>query len=385
MPTNLPPEAQVAEEKYNEATTLPDKIRTLQDFISKIPKHKGTEKLLSVLKTRLAKLKNEFETSKKIKRGGGKKTNIPKEGAAQVVLIGLTNTGKSSLLAALTGADVKIADYPFTTKEPELGMLNYDGALIQLIETPAIFDGLTNSVAGPSIFSIIRNSDAVLILIDLSKNPVEQYNTIMNELDKNSIKINKTPPAVKIRKTGSGGLNIIGSQYFKGSKEDLMELLKETGIFNATIHFNDYVTLTDLTDALDERIVYRPAIIVANKGDLEGSATNYEVLKPVVEGRIEIIPVSASKNIGLELLKNKIFTMLNIIRVYTKESDEGVSPKPLVLKNGATVRDVAKRLSVKFLKGFKYAKIFGSSAKFPGEKVGLDHKLADKDVIQIFT
>ncbi len=385
MPTNLPPEAQVAEEKYNEATTLPEKIKALQDFISKIPKHKGTEKLLSVLKTRLAKLKNELENSKKVKRGSGRKTNIPKEGAAQVVLIGLTNTGKSSLLHALTGVDVKIADYPFTTKEPELGMLNYEGVLIQLVEVPAIFNGLSNSTIGPTIFSIIRNADAILILIDLTENPYEQWNTIINELDKNSIKINKTPPAVKIKKTGSGGINFIGLQYFKGCKEDLIELLKESGIYNATVHFNDYVTLTDFAEVLDERIVYRPAIIVATKGDLDGSAYNYEALKNHLRGLAEIIPVSVNKNIGLELLKNKVFTMLNIIRVYTKDAENGVSPKPLVLKKGATVRDVAKRLSVKFLKEFKYAKIFGPSAKFPGEKVGLDHELADKDVVQIFT
>ncbi|WEU39653.1 MAG: 50S ribosome-binding GTPase [Candidatus Odinarchaeum yellowstonii] len=385
MPTNLPPEAQVAEEKYKEAKTLPEKIKALQDFISKIPKHKGTEKLLSVLKTRLAKLKNELENSKKIKRSSGRKTNIPKEGAAQVVLIGLTNTGKSALLNALTGVDVKIADYPFTTKEPALGMLNYEGVLIQLIEVPAIFDGLTNSSTGPSIFSIIRNADSILILIDLAENPYEQLNIIINELERNSIKINKSPPAAKIKKTGSGGLNIIGLQYFKGSKEDLIELLKESGIYNATVHLSDYVTLADFVEILDERIVYKPAIIVATKGDVEGSAANYEILKKYSGEVAEIIPVSVNKNIGIELLKNKIFTMLNIIRVYTKDASNTVSPKPLVLKKGATVRDVARRLGSTFLKEFKYAKISGPSAKFPGEKVGLDHELADKDAVQIFT
>ncbi len=385
MPTNLPPEAQVAEEKYTKATTLPEKIKALQEFISKIPKHKGTEKLLSVLKTRLAKLKNELENSKKIKKSSSRKTNIPKEGAAQIVLIGLTNTGKSTLLHALTGADAKIADYPFTTKEPELGMLNYEGVPIQLIELPAIFNGLTNSATGPTIISIIRNSDAIIILIDLSENPYEQWNTIISELDKNSIKINKTPPAVKIKKTGSGGLNFIGLQYFKGSKEDLIELLREACVHNATVHFHDYVTLTDFSEVLDERVVYRPAIIVASKGDLEGSATNYELLKKHLAGVAEIVPISVNKNIGLELLKNKIFTALNIIRIYTKDSDNEVASKPLVLKKGSTVRDVARRLSVKFIKEFKYAKIFGPSAKFPGEKVGLEHELADKDIVQIFT
>ncbi|MHA1409642.1 MAG: OBG GTPase family GTP-binding protein, partial [Candidatus Odinarchaeia archaeon] len=96
MPINLNHEALIAEQKYLEAKTLSEKIKTLQDYISKIPKHKGTEKLLSLLKTKLAKLKSEAEFQRKMRKGGGKPVNIRKEGAAQVVLVGLTNCGKSS-------------------------------------------------------------------------------------------------------------------------------------------------------------------------------------------------------------------------------------------------------------------------------------------------
>lgn len=385
MPTNLPPEALVAEEKYSEATTLPEKIRTLQDFISKVPKHKGTEKLLSILKTRLAKLKDELETSKKARRGGGRNINIRKEGAAQVVLIGLTNCGRSSLLSKLTGANVKIADYPFTTKEPEVGMINYEGALIQLVEAPAIFENLTDNIIGPPIFSIIRNADCIAVVIDLSDDPYKQMRIIREELEKNDIKINVKPPAVKVKKTGSGGLQFLGLQYFKGDKEDLNDILKEAGVYNATIRFLDTVTLPQFAEVLDEKIVYRPAIIIANKGDADGSVDNYSKLEQLVNNQIDIIPVSALKDRGLEQLKSKLFRVLSLIRIYTKETDGSVSPKPLVLKKDSTVNDVAKRLHAKFINRFKFAKVFGPSAKFPGEKVGLDHKLLDGDIIQIFT
>jgi ribosome-interacting GTPase 1 len=384
LPINLDHEAMVAEQKYLEAETLPDKIRTLQEYISKIPKHKGTEKLLSILKTKLARLKEEAETQRKIKKGSGKIINIKKEGAGQVVLVGLTNSGKSSILNYITGANVKIGDYPFTTQEPQVGVLNYEGVPIQIVEAPALFDNATISNSGPPIFSVIRNADALMIILDLSKDPIIQFKTILNELEKNGIKINSKPPAVKIKKIGSGGLQFFGLQYFLGEKDDLIEIIKEAGIHNAAIHFYDRTSLSDFVEALDERIVYRKAIIIANKGDLEGSVKNFENLKLSIKDFAKVIPISIIKKKGINELKESVFESLDIIRIYTKENDGTISEKPLVLKNNSTVNDVAKRLHNKFIKKFKYAKIFGKSAKFPGEKVGLDHNLVDNDIIQIF-
>ncbi|MHA1753977.1 MAG: GTPase [Candidatus Odinarchaeia archaeon] len=385
MPTNLPPEAILAEKKYLEADTLPEKIIALQEYISKIPKHKGTEKLLSLLKTKLAKLKEKAESLKKLKKGSGKHINIRKEGAGQVVLVGLTNCGKSSILNELTGSKAKIASYPFTTSKPEVGMLEFGGVYIQIVEAPALFDGATTSPSGPPIFSVIRNADAICIVLDLSSNPIEQLKIILDELEQNGIKINCEPPKVRIKKTGSGGLQFLGLHYFSGEKEDLLEILKEAGVINAVIQFYDKTDLTQFSEALDEKIVYRPALIIGNKGDLEGSSKSYQELISSEYNEYPTVAISCLKRKNIGNLKREVFKLLKIIRVYTKETDGTVSERPLVLRDGATVEDVAKRLHQKFIKKFKYAKIFGDSAKFLGEKVGLEHELKDNDIIQIFT
>ncbi|HDI46640.1 MAG TPA: GTP-binding protein, partial [Candidatus Methanomethylia archaeon] len=167
MPTNLPPEAKVLERRYREARTLQEKIRALEAYISAIPEHKGTEKLLRHLKRRLADLRRELEEQKKRRVGGGVGFAIKKEGAAQVVILGMPNSGKSTLLAALTAAKPEIADYPCTTTMPVPGMMPYEDIQIQLVEAPALMEGASEGVAwGLQVLSLARNADGLIILLD---------------------------------------------------------------------------------------------------------------------------------------------------------------------------------------------------------------------------
>ncbi|MCD6263140.1 TGS domain-containing protein, partial [Candidatus Bathyarchaeota archaeon] len=85
------------------------------------------------------------------------------------------------------------------------------------------------------------------------------------------------------------------------------------------------------------------------------------------------------------LLGEALFRLLGIIRVYTKEVGEAPSKVPLVLREGATVEDLAKMIHSDFLKNFKYARLWGPSAKFPGERVGLNRSLQDGDIVEIHT
>ncbi len=192
MPTNVHPEYVYAEKEFLNAQNDEDKLKALEKMISRAPKHKGGENLRAQLKLRLKKLKEKMVVEKRIKKSSRAGVGIKKEDM-QAVIIGKTGTGKSSLLSLLTNAHPEIADYDFTTRVPIVGILDYNGVGIQLIEVPAIgseyYDrGITNS------------ADSLLIMVtDLSQIP-----EIENELGKFTGKkiiafnsFNKTPEELR--------------------------------------------------------------------------------------------------------------------------------------------------------------------------------------------
>lgn len=174
MPVNAPPEYFKAEEKYLSAKSREEKIVALEEMIRLLPKHKSAENKLAELRGKLAKLKKESAKQKKISR----KVGISKEGDAQVCLLGLTNSGKSWLLSKLTDAKPEITPHQYTTTKPEVGMIDYSGIKIQLVEIPATFD--------PEYMSIVRSAEAVLCLI----NNDEQKKEMQKILDDNFIRKN---------------------------------------------------------------------------------------------------------------------------------------------------------------------------------------------------
>ena len=169
MPINAGPEYFLAEKKYLQAKTREEKIAALQEMIKTLPKHKGTEKQLALLRKRLAKVKSQ----KSVKAKSKPRFSIRKLGSAQVCILGLTNSGKSSLLKALTGKDVEIADYSYTTKEPTVGMMPFGDVQIQLIEIPSTFDSES--------MSLLHNCDGIVVLLD-AENPDEQKKELTNIL-----------------------------------------------------------------------------------------------------------------------------------------------------------------------------------------------------------
>ncbi len=179
MPINAGPEYFAAEKKYSEAKTKKEKIIALEEMIRTAPKHKSSEKLLRNLKKRLAKFKKELNKEATARAKAKPKDIIRKEGAAQVCIIGLTNSGKSSLLQALTNANVKIADYPFTTKKPKVGMTDYAGVGIQLVEIPSTFT--------PDAIAIVRTCDLILILLDGTKDLERQLKELAKLLEKSGL------------------------------------------------------------------------------------------------------------------------------------------------------------------------------------------------------
>jgi hypothetical protein len=267
MPTNVTVEYAKAQQRYLNARTREEKMAALEEMISTVPNHKGCEVMKAQLKQRLAKLKEKPES-----KAARKVVTIPKEGDAQVGILSLTQSGKSTLLSKLTNARPKISNHLFTTTKPEIGTFDYYGVKIQMIEIPSNFH--------PMFMSIAQNADSNILLY-------------RNEDELNELK------------------NIL------------------------------------------------------------------------TKFRLKNIGVQIKRDDNLEEIKNKIWNSLGLIRIYCKEPGKRPESKPMVMEKYSTVEDAAKQLHKDFVRFFRFARVWGRSAKYRGEKVGLEHKLEDKDVLEI--
>ncbi|MEM1587001.1 MAG: GTPase [Candidatus Bathyarchaeia archaeon] len=388
MVTNLPAEAKAKWAEVVAARSPEEKVRLMREFLSLVPKHKGTSKLVANIKRKIAELERELERSKARRRGGGPGFAIPKEGAGQILILGPPNVGKSSLLAAVTNAKPEISPLPFTTQKPIPGMLQYKDIQFQLVDAPAIVDGAAEGrMDGPQVLSLVRNADGLIIMVDLSEDPIGQFHMVQSELDKAGILIKKPEGEVEIlRKAHGVGIQIVGGGVLVGcTYEDVKNLLGSYRLMSATLRISGRVTLDDIEDALFSSSVYKPTIVVANKLDLSNAKANLALLEDEVKRfKVPLLAVSCLSGEGLRNLGENIFRVLDIVRVYTKEpSSKEPSKKPLVVRSGTSVIEVARKLHTEMYKNFKYARIWGPSAKYPGERVGPTHILMDGDVIEI--
>jgi len=389
MPTNLPPEAK---KKYEEATLArrpEEKIKKLQEFMSMFPKHKGTETLRAQVKTKISRLKQEI-SEKKQKRTGvaiGPKVFVEKEGDAQIVILGPTNVGRSSLLSALTNSKVAILNYPYTTTEPTPGMYKYKDLQLQMVEAPALMEGSSSGGSwGLQTLTSARNADGLVLMVDLSQNPVEQFSLISKELEKAKLLTKKPKARIEIEKKHMGAKLkfIVLGKLIDCSVKDLTKLLKSYGIRDATVKIRGEATLDDVEEAIFEGKVYRPAIILANKTDHPKAVEGLEQLKKVVGDKMKIIAVSCKTKAGMENLGADLFGMLDVMRVYTKEPNKkDSSPQPFTIRKGSTVFDLAKRIHSDFYEQFTYAKVWSKRLRFSPQKVGGSFVLEDGDTVEL--
>jgi hypothetical protein len=386
MPSNVTPEYLKAEDTYKSAKSPKEKLVALELMLSTIPKHKGTEKMQLQIKRNLSKLKKEVEKEKELKKGGTGGTSffVRKEGAAQVALAGLPNSGKSTILNKLTGRDVGIGDYAFTTVKPTPAMLQYKGIQIQLVDMPGLIEGVSlgKGMGGPLI-SAIRAVDAIMILVDLSVDPVKDLELIIKELEAKGLRLNKKVPNIEIQKIPTGGIEIIGDNFLiECNSQDVKKILQEERVHNAIITIKEPVTLTDIFEVLDSSLEYKKAIIIGTKGDLPGSKEGLERLERHVKN-FKVIPVSAINNVNLDILPSEIFCILGIIRVYTRSPGKEIDNAAMPMKIDSTALDAAKKVHKNLYKNFKFARVWGNSAKFDGQRVGPEHVLRDGDIIEI--
>lgn len=385
MPANLPAEAQKALAKYQAARTIQEKIRALEEALSLIPDHKGTEKLRRQLKKRMAELRREAERKAAAKAGRRDLFTVPKEGAAQVVILGSANSGKSMLLRALTNAKPLVAPYQLSTTRPAPGMMLYQDVEIQLVELPAILtEDLQETQFTSRSLGLAKNADEILILLDGASNPARQLERIVALLDDAGVSIKPRRAEVRIEKKDSGGIRLVVFGNFRGSYREVEETLLSVGIRNAVVKVYGDAWMDELEEAVIRETIAKKALIVLNKLD-SADPTTVDSIKRFLESHgIPFTAVSAEMGDNLNDLKEKIFRTLDLIRVYTRK-DGVVSPKPIVVKRGATVKELAEQIHREMAERMKYARVWGTSVKVQGQQVGPDHILQDGDRVEIYT
>ncbi len=303
MPANLTPEAADKWALVEAARNPREKILRMQEFLSVVPKHKGTMKLRGRIKKKMALMRKDIEERKQKRAGrSGPKLFIEKEGAAQIALLGLTNVGKSCLLSVVTNADIVVSPVAYTTRKPEPGVLYFEDMQLQIVETPALMDGSSGGRAGGLLsIGIARNADGMILMVDLSFDPVSQLTLILSELEKARVLINKPKGRVDIdrRYMGAGLRVILVGKILDGNIRDVEALLRSYRIGDAMVKIMGEVSLEDVEDSIFESTVYRPAVIIANKLDTKEAKKNLVQLKEFVAGRIPIVAVSCEKKEGL--------------------------------------------------------------------------------------
>ena len=351
-------------------------MKELEDEMARTQKNKATEYHIGLLKAKIAKLKREIIAPKKsgIKTGG---FDVKKSGDATVVFIGLPSVGKSTLLNALTGAKSKTASYYFTTLTCIPGVMEYGGAKIQLLDLPGIIIGAAEGKGrGREVLAVARNADLVLILLDVFQPAI--LPKVKDELAGIGIRLDEEPPKIYITKKQRGGVEINSTvKMTRLDEKMILGVLNEYGIHNASVVFRQDASVEQLIDVLAGNRKYNRSLVVLNKVDM----VSQDYLKHL---DFPFVPVSAEKGQNVEGLKKGIFDALRLIRVYTKpRMEEADLKEPMMMRTGATIMDACGRLHRDLARDFKYALVWGKSAKFPGQKVGLTHILQEGDVFTI--
>jgi uncharacterized protein len=328
MAVNLTPQYLEAEAEFKRAQTAEERLECLKKMWQLVPKHKASEKLQAELKTKISETKEEVERDKKNPKKVGVSYKIPKQGAGQVILLGGPNAGKSRLLTRLTRATPEVAPYPFTTREPHAGMMEWEDVRVQLVDTPPI----TADYLEPYVSSMVRSADACVLMLDLGDDDGPfAAETVIERLAGVKTQMVGTPPP----------------------------------------------EIPDLT------IHYGKTLLVANKVDQPGAADRLEIVREMFAQRFPIHVLDAESGNGLEEVRTAIYRVLNVIRVYSKRPGKPADmDSPFTCPAGSAVAEMAERVHKDFATTLKSARIWGTGV-FDGQTVTRDHVLHDKDVVEL--
>lgn len=330
MAANLTPQYLEAEAEYKKAQSAEERLACLRKMFTLLPKHKASEKLQADLKTKMSDLREEVEREKQSPKKTGVSYKIPKQGAGQYVILGAPNAGKSRLLTRLTRAAPEVAPYPFTTREPYAGMMEWEDVRVQLIDTPPI----TNDYLESYLPGMVQSASAAILLVDL------------------------------------------GDDDGPFGAEAVVERLRQT----KTVLAGPMTTESD-----DPSVRLVRTLLVANKSDLPGAADRLEIVRELFGTQFPVQVIAAEPGTGLDELRATLYRFLNVIRVYTKQP--GKPPdltSPFTIPVGGTVHDLALEVHREVAENLKSARVWGTGV-FDGQTVKRDHVLHDKDIVELHT
>lgn len=360
---------------------IEEKIKAIEEEIRKTPYNKATEHHIGILKAKLARLREEAQKKGAKGRIGG--YAVRKTGDATVVLAGFPSVGKSTLLNKLTNADSPVAEYDFTTLTVIPGMMEHRGGKIQILDVPGLIRGASSGRGrGKEVLSVIRSADLILLLIDVFN--LQQLEVLEKELYDAGIRLDGRQPDVKIIKKAQGGISISSTiELTKLNEATIKAVLNEYKIHNADVVIREDIALEQLLDVVAGNRLHLPSITILNKIDL----VNKEYLREVQNQlKKEYMPVSADKGTNLERLRDIIFEKLDFIRTYLRpQGGTADISEPMILRRGSTVGSACDKIHSDLRRNFRYAQVWGKSAKFNGQKVGLEHVLEDEDALTIAT
>ncbi len=326
MALNLTPEYFEADRQYRQARTREEKLAALELMLKTIPKHKSSEKKQADLKSRIKELREA--PAARGKSAAVDPYHIPSQGGGQVLLLGLPNSGKSSILGYLSQAPVKITNFPFGTQLPVPGMVYHEDVPIQMVDLPPV----TPEHVPPGMVNALRHAEIILLVVDLAAD------SVLEDL------------------------------------ESLLAILAERNITFESAEQDDTGQIMQ---------VWPKGLIAGTKSDLPAAAENLQVLRELRSPEPPLLPVSSRTGQGLPELLKRIFDMLHVIRVYSKLPGKPADKeKPFVVPAGTTVGELARTIHKEMAEHLKYARIWGESA-FDGQQVHATHVLADRDIVEL--
>lgn len=355
-------------------------IKELEDELKKTKYNKATQGHIGIVKAKIAQLREKQESRSQKKTGSSEYGyTVRKSGDGTVLLLGFPSAGKSTLLNKLTGAHSEVAAYAFTTLTVIPGMMEYKQAKIQILDVPGIVSGAASGKGrGKEVLTVIRNADLVLMVVDVTH--PEHYPAILKEVWDSNIRLNKTKPEVFIKKRPYGGINIGKTVPLDLDDETLKKILREFKLVNADVLIRSPIDVDDFIDVIESNKKYVPAITCLAKVDLTSAAAVEKAKKELNAD----IAVSAEQDINIGILKELIFQKMDFMRIYMKEPRKDADTQaPLIIKRNSTIGNVCEKLHKDFVKKFKFARVWGKSARHPAQRLFLKHVLQDQDILEI--